>query len=287
MGIARIIKIPQHKHEGIHRSHVGEDALIFPTVKFGAYSNARDVNDVYRRGDFPRHGENSLQVVESFIREWQDLIGKGNRQEFRGNDFVNWYRDDEGTSNFPWGVEPNYVNLSMLSQLEHRDVLEIEAAAKVLLETIGSDRVPVETRRSLATLVAFTDCSKAGPSIFEAYQRASDKDIKLFLQIALGRCHDPRATDALIRGLKDSNRWLSRASFLGAERSKDTGIISPLIDRLKDSDHETAWNASFTLRRLTGGKVYVNVFVPGAEFEQACAQAQQWWETNKASYRIK
>ena len=67
--VAGIVKIPYDEHEGIHRSHVTEDALIFPTVKFGAYPNARDVNDVYGGMDLSRHSEYLLKVVEPFIRD--------------------------------------------------------------------------------------------------------------------------------------------------------------------------------------------------------------------------
>jgi hypothetical protein len=113
-----------------------------------------------------------------------------------------------------------------------------------------------------------------------------DAEAKTFIQIALGWSSDAKAKEALYGGLKDQDVWIRRATFLGLDHSKDSTAISKLMELLDEKDPETRWNASYTLRGLTAGRVSVNVYVPDDELKASIAAGRDWWEKNKATFKI-
>ncbi|MBI2931098.1 MAG: HEAT repeat domain-containing protein [Planctomycetes bacterium] len=217
--------------------------------------------------------------VDGFLRELQEALPQGEYSGW-GDGLVAWPREHD--AGFPWCTEPYYTNPHLLSGLSHRDVLEAPAMLKALCERLADDKLPLETQRALAQVFMLVDVSKAGEALVAAYERATDEEVRLYLHIALGWIGTPKARERLLSGFKDANRWMSRASFLAADRTRDTAVIPKLIDLLRDPDLETRWNASFTLRRLTGGQVFVNIF----RSEDGAAAAQQWWEKHKETHKI-
>lgn len=221
--------------------------------------------------------------VQAFITEFEKLFPPGGDRSGWGG-FAVWPRQ-EGYS-FPWGMEPYSVNDFRLLGMEHREVLEMPLGLKRLAERVEAGKLNPDTQRNLAAVLAFTESSAAFEEVLKAHGSATDPQTRQYLRIALGWSSDPRAREVLSKGFKDSDRWLSRASFIGADRSRDAGLIPPLLDLLKDPDGETRWNASYTLRVLTGSRISVNVFLPEEEQKAALAAARAWWEKNKETFRI-
>ncbi len=225
--------------------------------------------------------------IDAFVKEYQDVVAK-NQDRGWGSGFVAWpYIQQEGMTNtFPWAVEPYFVNYALLDAMTHRDVLNIPQGLAAVAAAVQSDRQHVNVQRQLAAILAYVDCSKAEDAVVAAREAAADVETKVWLQIALGWLPGAKARDMLVAGVKDPNRWVSRASFIGLDRGTDASAIPKLLAFLKDADHETRWNASFTLRRLTRGGVAVNVYRPDDEVSVQVAGAEGWWKANEKTFKI-
>jgi hypothetical protein len=224
--------------------------------------------------------------VNAFLKEWQDVAAK-NAGRGWGSGLVEWYYLDQPVeSSFPYGLEPYYVNWHLVEAMSHRDVLEIPAGVAEIAHTVKTGKHDVAVQRLLATLLAYYDCSKAEEAVLAAHGAAADAQTRVWLQIALGWLPGAKAREALLAGLKDSNGWIRRASFIGLERTKDASVIPSLLELLKDANHETRWNAAFTLRYLTDGKVAVNVYRPADEVKAQVSAAEEWWKRSADTFRI-
>lgn len=217
--------------------------------------------------------------VEGFLSGFQKVTGEEN-----GGRFVQWRQ--EGMSDFPYGMEPGWADTTLARRVEHHDVLDAPQGVRALAERLTSDRFNVQQTRNLAAVFAYNECGAAGDLLAAAKLKVEDAEAKCFLQIALGWSSDAKAKEALYAGLKDGDVWMRRASFLGVEHTKDTGAIPRLMDLLGDKDNETRWNASYTLRQVTGGRVAVNIYVPDDELKAAVAAGRDWWEKNKTTYKM-
>ncbi len=217
--------------------------------------------------------------VDGFLAGFQKATGEDN-----GGRFIQWRQ--EGMSEFPYSMEPMWADTSLVRRVEHHDILDAPQGVRALAERLTSDRLNPQQQRNLAAVFAYNDCGGAGDLILAAKQKIQDAEARCFLQVALGWSKDPKAMEALHAGLKDSDVWMRRASFMGIDRSKDARTIPKLMDLLADKDHETQWNASFTLRELTGGRVAVNIYLPGEEQKAAIDGGRAWWEKNKATFKI-
>jgi hypothetical protein len=217
--------------------------------------------------------------VDGFLAGFQKATGEEN-----GGRFIQWRQ--EGMADFPYGMEPGWVDSSLIQRVEHHDLLDASQGVRALAERLTSDKFNVQQQRNLAAVFAYTDCGAAGDLLVAAKQKVEDPEAKCFLQMALGWSSDAKAREALLAGLKDADVWMRRSSFLGIEKSKDTAAIGKLMELLTDKDHGTQWNASFTLRELTRGRVSVNIYVPDEELKASIAAGRDWWEKNKATYKF-
>jgi hypothetical protein len=222
--------------------------------------------------------------VDAFVKEVQDVFAKQDPNQWGGG-FVQWQVDQPVEYTFPYSVEPYYVSLSTLKMLQHADVLTIPDGVKMLAERVTNEKLTVETQRNLAAILGWSEGAKPEDSILAARAKTSDNTVRIYLQVALGGCTGAKAREALVAGFKDANRWVSRASFIAAERTKDPDVAAKLLELSKDADHEVRWNASFTFRLVTDGKAPVNVYLPDADFAAQHKAATEWWEKNKATWR--
>jgi len=222
--------------------------------------------------------------VDAFVKEVQDVFAKPDPNQWGGG-FVQWQVDQPVEYTFPYAVEPYYVSLSTLKTLQHADVLTIPDGVKMLAERVTNEKLSVETQRNLAAILGWSDGAKPEDSILAARAKTSDNTVRIYLQVALGACAGAKAREALVAGFKDANRWVSRASFIGADRTKDPEVVTKLLELAKDSDHEVRWNASFTFRLLTDAKAPLNVYRTDEEFAAEHRAATEWWEKNRAQWR--
>ena len=160
------------------------------------------------------------------------------------------------------------------------DFLDSAEGAKAVLQALGREGITVEQRRRIASLLAYRNCCKAGKALLAARDASMDPETKMWLQIALGWSEAPECRAAVIAGLLDKDVWLRRASFLAADRLKHADVVEALLGFLKSPELELRWNASYTLRGLTGGRLDVNVYGPQAKIDGAA----RWWVENKAGY---
>jgi hypothetical protein len=220
--------------------------------------------------------------IDAFLEGFRRAPTRQELQRMMGDRIVNWYRN-EGMP-WPYCIEPNWVNEDALRRVAHVDVLQYAAGARAAAEAVKGEQLPLEQRKSLAAVLAYADCGKAGDALVAARDGARDADVKVLLQIALGWSEDPACRRAVIDGLSDGDPWIRRASFIAAERSTDAALAGRLIELLSSKDPETRWNASYTLRGLTKRKVSINIYAPAAEVEAATAAATSWWAANKATF---
>jgi hypothetical protein len=226
--------------------------------------------------------ELAQRKADAFMQEFLKAAGPDPNTGMR---FVDWSMEEGSNEFYGWYLEPYYVNLSVLQTLQHRDIVEVPAAMKRLGEGLVNEKVPAETRAVLAQLLAFIDASACGESVVAALAKETDNRTKAFLQIAVGWSSDPKAADAVIKGLKDGSRVMSRASFIAAERTKNAAVVEKLFELLKDADIETRWNAAYTLGVLSEHKVAINIFLPEAEAKVQIAAAGVWWENVKSTWK--
>jgi HEAT repeat protein len=137
----------------------------------------------------------------------------------------------------------------------------------------------------LAQLLAFIDASACSESVLAALSKETDNKTKAYLQIAVGWSGDAKAAEAVIKGLKDGSRVMSRASFIAAERTKNAAVVERLFELLKDGDLETRWNAAYTLGVISERKASINIFLPEAEAKVQIAAAAAWWEKVKSTWK--
>jgi hypothetical protein len=218
--------------------------------------------------------------VDGFMAAFQKATGVENG---RMPSWIQWRQ--QGTE-FPYGMEPMYWDTGFVSRLEHADLLDAPQGVRALAERLSDGKLNTQMLRNLCAVFAFHDCRSAADLVLAAREKIEDGEAKTYLQIALGWSDDPKARGALYAGLKDADLWARRASFIGLERTKDSAAIPKLMDLLSDKDPETRWNASFTLRELTGGKASVNIYLPEVELKASMDAARAWWEANKSTYRI-
>jgi hypothetical protein len=214
--------------------------------------------------------------VEGFLAGLQEAAGE--------DGIAHWQREE--MSDFPDGMEPDWTETRIVRSVEHHDLLDAPQGIRALAGRVTSGKLNVQQVRNLSAIFACYECGAAGDLLAAAKQRVEDPEAKCFLQVALGWSSDAKAKEALYAGLKDEDVWMRRASFIGIDRTKDTAVIPKLLELLDDTDHETRWNASYTLRRLTDGHAAVNIYDPDDELKASIVAAREWWEKNKATYRI-
>jgi HEAT repeat protein len=220
--------------------------------------------------------------VDGFLASFEKATaGNGGRG---GGTWIQWRQN--GMSEFPYGLEPMYWDTGYVRRLEHSDLLDAPQGMRALVERVTDPKLNVQAVRNLSAVLALHDCSSASDLLLAAREKIEDGEARMFLQVALGWSDDPKAKGALYAGLKDPDLWARRASFLGVEKTKDAAAIPKLMELLSDKDPETRWNASFTLRELSGGQAAVNIYLPEDELKSSLSAAREWWEKNKSTFRI-
>lgn len=221
--------------------------------------------------------------AEAFFEEIRSALSNQDPERW-GSGYATWDEVDEREG--AWSMEPVYVNEPFLEVLHHHDLLAIPGGMKRFAERLQKADVKPEHGRQLAAVLAFHDSSAAAEPILAMLAATTDGETRAFLTMALGRCDDPKAKEAIFKSFESASKGARRAAFLAAERMRDPEVISKLFDRLKDKDFEARWNAGYTLGSLTGGKIRINAFLPEAEFDAQVQAGRKWWDENKASFKL-
>jgi HEAT repeat protein len=183
-------------------------------------------------------------------------------------------------------MEP-YVQRQFLSSFKNVDVLSNPAAMKRFAERLKTADLAAPKRAQFAGILAFHDSGPAGAVILEMRDASTDPDFRAYLTVALGWSDEPKIKEALYRSLESTDTAVRRAAFIGAERCKDPEIVTRLLDRVKDTNFETRWNAGYTLGVVTGGRMVLNAFLPDAEFDEQVQAARKWWDGAKATFKLR
>src|SRR2546425_12143273 len=103
-------------------------------------------------------------------------------------------------------MEPSFVNVQLIASLAHGDLLEVPEGVKRLAEAAADEKRPIETRRALAALLAFTPRpAEASKAIVAARKAATDPHVRIYLQVALGGAESPEARELVFKGFEDDD----------------------------------------------------------------------------------
>jgi hypothetical protein len=170
-----------------------------------------------------------------------------------------WNPSQEGTH----AIEPGRWMGRLDDQLRAKgadlSILDSAAGARGVARKVADAALSVPVRRQLARLLACLDTSACGPEIVQALETSgADETTKAWLLMSAGLAKDPAAQKMLRAALGSGKLAERRGAFLGAERSTDPAIRDALFDLVLSKDQETAFNATFTLRRISHGAVNLN-----------------------------
>jgi hypothetical protein len=219
--------------------------------------------------------------VGAFFDEFRAAFD-GKEDEGGWNGYAIWSTPDAPE---PWSMEP-YQQEYFLKQFKNADLVSIPQGLKKLAERVRKAELAAGTRLQFAGLFAFNPCAEAHEVVLEMRDAATDAPSRAFLTIALGWSAEAKAKEAVYRSLESKDLAVRRGAFIAAERMSDPEIVTRLLDRTKDSEFETRWNAGHTLRVLTNGAVKLNAFLPEAEYDAQIQAARKWWDANKGSFKI-
>lgn len=185
----------------------------------------------------------------------------------------------EGLQFLEWnGLEP----MVWSSRLKTEVVLHSPAGIERLATLLKDSKDP-RVRTNAAALLALYDSASAEAAIRELWSAENDPTTKLHLLVALGWGSGAEVAAAL----GSADQPTQRAAFVGAERCASPAVADALFGLLDADDAETRFNAAFTLRRLTGGAINVNPFLPKAERPARADQARGWWTGARDGFRLK
>jgi hypothetical protein len=220
--------------------------------------------------------------VASFFEEFRAAVEEIEEEDDWGG-YSSWSSPDSPGS---YCLEP-YVRPEYMTRFKNGDVLAIPAGMKKFAALLRKADIAVPKRPQFAAVLAFNDCGTAHESILEMRDVATDAETRAYLTAALGWSDDAKAKEAVYKSMESKELAVRRGAFLAAERARDPEMVARLLDRTKDKDLETRWNAGFTLGVLTSWKMDLNAFLPDAEFEVQVKAAREWWEANKATFKPK
>lgn len=193
-------------------------------------------------------------------------------------ELLRWTLKDTGTKN----LEPIVWDKRLKSEVILTSPAAIRKVADLYRST-GDDRV----RRNAAALLALYDAGAVEDVILGALDTESDPKIARFLLIAAGWGRSEAAHKAVIGGLDSPELFTRRAAFLAVERSASPEVAGKLFELLGSDDPETRFNATFTLRRLTGAGLNVNAFLPKVERDWTIKQARKWWGSDGKKLKLR
>ncbi|HEU4338841.1 MAG TPA: hypothetical protein VFS19_02135, partial [Planctomycetota bacterium] len=219
--------------------------------------------------------------IDMFFEEFRKALAEEDEQDFDG--YASW---DSPEDEDAWSMEP-YHDPAFLSNLKNGEVAAIPSAMKRVAERLLKTDLPAPMRSQFAALLAFNDCGPAHETVLQLRDAATDAESKAFYTVALGWSDDAKAKEAVYQSLASKHNFIRRGAFLAVERMRDPEVVTRLLDRTGDGDFETRWNAGFTAGVITSGKLELNAFLPDAEFEAQVKAARQWWEANKAGFKLK
>ena len=221
--------------------------------------------------------------VDLFFDEFRKAIEEKGDHDRWGGGYADW---DGADQEEPWSMEP-HVNPYFVSSLKNADVASIPGALKRVAERVAKSDLQAPKRTQFAALFAFNDCGPAHESLLQMRDAATDAESRALFTIALGWSDDPKAKEAVYRSLGSKDLAVRRGAFLAVERMRDPEAVTRLLERTIDSNFETRWNAGYTAGVITSGKLELNAFLPDAEFEAQVKSARNWWDANKATFKLK
>ncbi len=218
--------------------------------------------------------------VDAFFDEFKAAIETKDEDNWWGG-YATWNGPD---SNEPFSMEP-MIHSAFTAALKNGDLVSNPGGLKRFAERLRKSDIAAPKRAQYAAVLAYNDCGPAFESVLEMRDVATDAESRGYFTAALGWSDDAKAREAVGKSLESKEVAIRRGAFIAAERSRDPEIVARLLDRTKDADFETRWNAGFTLRVVTKGKIEVNAFLPDAELEAQVQAARKWWTENKAGFK--
>jgi hypothetical protein len=222
------------------------------------------------------------ELLKGKVEAYLDELRRAGEQGDAGK-LAEWDRDQ---AMFPFGLEPDVSNLHGARRLKNRDLLDSPEGVRALAARVKEGGLAPALARNLAAIFAYGEAKLPSEPLLAALRETQDGETKAFLLVAVGKADDAKGREVLYAALKDREVWTRRAAFLGVERLSDPAAVALLLGLLDDADAETRWQASFTLRKLTRGRIGVNVYWDEAELKAGLAAARGWWEANRAGFRV-
>ncbi|HZN62631.1 MAG TPA: HEAT repeat domain-containing protein [Planctomycetota bacterium] len=221
--------------------------------------------------------------ADAFFDEFRAAVEQEKSEDDWWGGYATWNNPESGE---PYCMEP-YVQSAFLDRMKNAEVASIPAGLKRFAERLQKSDIAAPKRAQFAAVLAFNNCGPAFETVLEMRDAATDAESRAYLTAALGWSDTPKAKEAVYKSLEAKATEVRRGAFLAAERMRDPEVVARLLDRTKDADFETRWNAGYTVGIITSGKVTMNAFLPDAEFEQQVKDARDWLEKNKDSIRSK
>lgn len=173
-------------------------------------------------------------------------------------------------------IEPTVWDRRFKTEVVLNSPAGIERLAALLNESRDG-----RVRENAAGLLALYDSSSADARILEL-MKSSEGTERLSLLIASGW----GSGAAIPEALASVDVMTRRAAFVAAERSASPAVADALFGLLDAADPETRFNAAFTLRRLTGGKINTNPFLPADERPVQAGKVRDWWKGARDGFRL-
>jgi hypothetical protein len=154
-------------------------------------------------------------------------------------------------------------------------VLDSAHGLKALARKLGDTSLGDGVRHRIARLLSRFDTSECGEELLKALDATKSEDLQAWILICLGPASEPKAQARLREALKSASLARRRGAFIGAERSRDRATVDALFELVDSKDAETSFNATYTLRRVTRGRVDLNGFLPQETLKERLKQARR------------
>ena len=219
--------------------------------------------------------------VDMFFGEFRKAV-----EETLSNDRSAYAHWNDPESDEPWSMEP-YHSSAFTKALVNGEIADIPAALRKVAERLLKSDLPAPLRSQFAALLAFNDCGPAHEAVLQLRDASTDAESKAFFTVALGWSDDAKAKEAVYASLDSKDRAIRRGAFMALDRARDPAAVTRLLDRTKEGDFESRWNAGYTAGHITSGKLELNAFLPGDEFDAQLKTARTWWDQNKDGFKLR
>ncbi|HKS16847.1 MAG TPA: HEAT repeat domain-containing protein, partial [Planctomycetota bacterium] len=193
--------------------------------------------------------------ADAFFEEFREALDSKSEDDWWGG-YATWNGPDSSDG---YSMEP-FVQPEFTARMKNGEVATIPSGLKRFAERLRKSDITAPKRAQFAAVLAFNDCGPAFDAVLEMRDAATDAETRAYLTAALGWSDTPKAREAIFKSLEAKGVEVRRGAFMAAERQRDPEVISRLLDRTKDDNFETRWNAGFTVGVITSGRVMLNAF---------------------------